>query len=278
MSMFHLQDKVVLITGAGGGIGAATARALHAAGAKVVLLDVTENAIQELAAQLGPRALAMFASVTSREDLDRAVAAAVETFGGVDVVFANAGIACDPPTTIRNMDEATFERVVEVDLLGVWRTVRACLPQICARNGHVLITSSVYAFVNGVVNAPYAMSKAGVEMFGRSLRAELAGTGATAGVLYPGWVATAIAKSAFGGNAEATELAKLAYPGALRTPIQPERIAEAVVKGIQTRSARINCPRRWIPLSIFRGIFNLLTDWTLDRDKRIQALIRKMEV
>lgn len=276
--MFNLQDKVVLITGAGGGIGAATARAMHAVGAKVVLLDVTENAVQALAAELGPRALAMSASVTSREDLNRAVAKAVETFGGVDVVFANAGIACDPPTTIRKMDEATFERVVEVDLLGVWRTVRACLPQICARNGHVLITSSVYAFVNGVVNAPYAMSKAGVEMFGRSLRAELAGTGATAGVLYPGWVSTAIAKSAFGGNAEATELVKLAYPGVLRAPIQPERIAEAVVKGIQARSARINCPRRWIPISIFRGVFNLLTDWTLDRDKRIQALIRKMEV
>ncbi|BFN10291.1 SDR family NAD(P)-dependent oxidoreductase [Pseudomonas aeruginosa] len=277
MNMFNLQDKVVLITGAGGGIGAATARAMHAVGAKVVLLDVTENAVQELATELGPRTLAMFASVTSREDLDRAVARAVETFGGIDVVFANAGIACDPPTTIRNMDEVTFERVVEVDLLGVWRTVRACLPQICARNGHVLVTSSVYAFVNGVVNAPYAMSKAGVEMFARSLRAELAGTGATAGVLYPGWVSTAIAQSAFGGNAEATELVKLAYPSVLRAPIQPERIAEAVVKGVQARSARINCPRRWIPISILRGFFNLLTDWTLDRDKRIQALIRKIE-
>ncbi|MDF5957533.1 SDR family NAD(P)-dependent oxidoreductase [Pseudomonas aeruginosa] len=98
--MFNLQDKVVLITGAGGGIGAATARAMHAVGAKVVLLDVTENAVQELATELGPRTLAMFASVTSREDLDRAVARAVETFGGIDVVFANAGIACDPPTTI----------------------------------------------------------------------------------------------------------------------------------------------------------------------------------
>ncbi|RAI70852.1 short-chain dehydrogenase [Pseudomonas fluorescens] len=276
--MYSLHDKVVLITGAGGGIGAASARALHGAGAKVVLLDVTETAVRELAAELGPRAVAMGASVTSREDMDRAVELAVDTFGGIDVVFANAGIACDPPSTIRNMDEATFERIVEVDLLGVWRTVRACLPQICARNGHVLITSSVYAFVNGVVNAPYAMSKAGVEMFGRSLRAELAGTGATAGVLYPGWVATAIAKSAFGGHAAATELAQLAYPGILRKAIQPERIAEAVVKGIECRSARVNCPRRWIPLSMFRGLFNLLTDWTLDHDKRIQRLIRKMDI
>ncbi|MNR11053.1 putative oxidoreductase [compost metagenome] len=176
------------------------------------------------------------------------------------------------------MDEATFERIVEVDLLGVWRTVRACLPQIYARNGHVLVTSSAYAFVNGVVNAPYAMSKAGVEMFGRSLRAELAGTGATAGVLYPGWVATAIAKSAFGGHAAATELAKLAYPRVLRKAIQPERIAHAVVKGIESRSARVNCPRRWIPISMFRGLFNLLTDWTLDRNKKIQKLIRKMDI
>jgi len=110
----------------------------------------------------------------------------VERFGGVDVVFANAGITVDPPATIAGVDAVAFERVIEVDLLGMWRTVRAALPQVIERRGHVLVTASCYSFLNGMLNAAYAMSKAGVEQFGRALRSELAVHGATAGVLYPG--------------------------------------------------------------------------------------------
>ena len=62
--------------------------------------------------------------------------------GQLDVVIANAGIACDPPTTVLRMNEDTFERIIEVNLLGVWRTVRACLPSIVESKGHVLLTAS----------------------------------------------------------------------------------------------------------------------------------------
>ena len=188
-----------------------------------------------------------------------------------------AGIACDPPTTIAQMNERTFERVIEVDMLGVWRTVRACLPQIIARQGHVLVTASLYSYFNGMVNAPYAMSKAGVEMFGRALRAELAGTGATAGVLYPGWIATPIAKVAFGGNETATKLVSMAFPWPLNKAILPERVATAVVEGIQRRNARITVPSRWIPISLLRGVVNVLSDKMLDHNTKIQALTRQLE-
>ena len=275
---FPLKDKVILITGASGGIGAASARALHAAGARVVMTDLSQRAVDALAASIGgDRVMAMALDVTDRSGADAVVAAVVSRFGGVDVVFANAGIACDPPTTIAKMNERTFEKVNEVDLLGVWRTVRACLPQIIERKGHVLVTASLYAYCNGVLNAPYAMSKAGVEMFGRALRAELAGTGATAGVLYPGWVSTPLSKAAFGGHAIATKLVSLVFPWPLNKAIPPEKVAQGVVDGVQRRAARITVPGRWVPLSLLRGIVNVASDKKLDNDKQIHALVRQIE-
>lgn len=273
-----LHGRTVLVTGAGSGIGAAFARHVHAKGARVVLVDVDVDGLAALARALGEdRALSCAASVTDRAALDRVVEHTLRRFGRLDVVFANAGIACDPPTTIRCIDEARFERIVEVDLLGVWRTVRACLPQVVEHRGHVLVTASIYAYVNGIANAPYAMSKAGVEMFGRALRAELAGTGATAGVLYPGWVDTPIARSAMGGHDTTARLVRLAFPGMLRRPVTPDAVARATVHGLERRSARIVVPARWVPISLLRGVFGVLSDAALDRHRRIQRLIRTLE-
>ena len=83
-----------------------------------------------------------------------------------------------------NLD--AYEKVIEVDLLGAVRTIKAALPEIIRNRGYILITASIYAFCNDVINSAYA-SKAAVEMLGRSLRLELAPEGAAAGVLYPGW-------------------------------------------------------------------------------------------
>src|SRR5271166_4251304 len=279
MTTYSLKDKAVLITGAASGIGAACARKAHAEGAKVILVDISEAGCKALAEELGhERTLAVSASVTDQQRLDYVAQLAVETFGGIDVVFANAGIACDPPTTIRAMKAEMFQAIIDVNLLGIWRTVMACLPQIIVRQGHVLVTASAYAYVNGVANAPYAMSKAGVEMFGRALRAELAGTGATVGVLYPGWVKTPIANVAFGGHKAATELVEMGFPGFLRKPIAPERVAAAVVRGVQSRAPRIMAPARWITLSLLRGIVNVFSDQMLDRRQAIQSKVREIEI
>ncbi|WP_194903885.1 short-chain dehydrogenase/reductase [Catenulispora rubra] len=272
-----LTGRTVLVTGAGSGIGAATSRALVARGANVVLVDLRQEPLDELAAVLGPQSLPVAADVTDRAAVGVAVAAAVARFGSLDVCFANAGIAASSPTTVRSSSEKEFERIIEVDVLGVWRTVRSCLPEVTKANGHILVTSSVYAFFNGTANAPYAMSKAAVESFGRSLRGELAGTGTTAGVLYPGWVNTPIIKASHEDHPAAQELIRLAYPRPYRSPIAPERVAAAVVRGIEGRSARIICPRRWAPVSASRGVVNILSDALIDRHRRMQALIRQLE-
>ena len=119
-----------------------------------------------------------------------AVAEVVEKLGGVDVAVANAGIAQKQFATVRSISGEEWERVFEVDLLGVWRTVRAALPQIVERRGQMVVVSSVYAFANGMGNTPYAVAKAGVESLGRALRVELAPHGASATVAYFGWVDT----------------------------------------------------------------------------------------
>ena len=269
--------KTILITGATGGIGAATSREMIRRGANVVVTDIGHEQVNDLAADLGPKALPIVVDVTDRGSIDRAVAQAVEQFGAVDIVFANAGIANDPPLTVAGLTDEMYSKVIDVDLNGVWHTVRAGLPQVIENGGYVLITSSIYAFMNGVVNAPYAMSKAAVEQLGRALRAELAYRGASAGVLYPGWVDTNIANVAMHKPGPVKELADHAFRGPLGKPIKPERVAKAVADGIEKRAPRIIVPRRWVPFSLMRGVFNVVTDAAMDRDAKIAGILKDID-
>ncbi len=276
---YELKQKVVLITGAAGGIGAATARELYAQGASLVLTDMQQTAVDELAREFAAeRVLALALDVTDAQATAAVVAQAVEKFGRLDVALANAGIAWrGAPATLLTCDEAEFQRIIEVDLFGVWRTIRAALPEVVRNRGQILVTSSIYSFLNGMANAPYAASKAAVESLTRALRAELGGTGATASVVYPGWTATAIAKIAFGGHDLATRMNAAALPAFLRRPITPEQMAEAIVKGMQRREPRIIAPGRWTPIFMLRGVFNPLTDWYVSRHPGLQALLRELE-
>jgi NAD(P)-dependent dehydrogenase (short-subunit alcohol dehydrogenase family) len=277
MPRYHLNDKVLLITGAGGGIGSASARKLVAKGAKVVLVDLSSNAVGALAAQLpAGSALPFPADVTDVGQMAAAVAATVAEFGRLDVVWANAGIANDPAVSLLTAELTSYERVIQVDLLGVVRTIKPALDQVVQNKGQVVVTGSGYSFLNAVLNSAYGASKAGVEMLARSLRAELVSHGASASVLYPSWTKTAITHST-----QDDELINRLFTHAFRGPLgtfsEPEVVADGLVRGLETRAPRIFAPRWWTAVSVLRGIVNPLTDSVLDRDRTTHDLIRQLE-
>ncbi len=269
-----LPGRVALVTGAAQGIGLETARRLHARGASVALLDLDLARTEAAAAAIGDRTHAIAADVTDAAAMDAAVDEVVERFGGLDIAVANAGVA--PPTRPMSVvDNDAFERTVEIDLLGVWRTVRPALPQVIERRGHVVVVASVYAFINGVLATPYAVSKAGVEQLGRALRAELSIHGASASVAYFGFIDTQMVRDAFDDPA-AQEVADL-FPKFVTRRLQPGDAGDAIVDGIERRVPRIIRPRWWRAWSVLRGLVNPLLDARVERDERFRDVVREGE-
>jgi NAD(P)-dependent dehydrogenase (short-subunit alcohol dehydrogenase family) len=274
MPTYDLNGKVALVTGAARGIGYETARQLHLRGASVTVLDIDAAEAREAAERIGPRAIGLATDVTDHSAVMQSVAETVDRFGGLDVVVANAGIAQKQMATVRGIGVEEWERVFEVDMLGVWRTVRASLPQVVERQGHIVVTSSVYAFVNGMLNSPYAVAKSGVESLGRSLRAELTPLGASASVAYFGWVDTKMVQDAVAANGDRMQQN---LPEFLRKRITPDQAGAAVVRGIEERAPRIFAPKWWRYVSAFRGLINPLLDGRMDSDRRVLATIREVE-
>jgi NAD(P)-dependent dehydrogenase (short-subunit alcohol dehydrogenase family) len=274
MPFYDLNGKVALVTGAARGIGYETARQIHMRGASVAVVDLDPEQAREAAERIGERAIGIGADVTDHGAMQAAVAETVERFGGLDVAVANAGIAQSKLATVRGIGSEEWERVFEVDMLGVWRTVRAALPQIVERKGHIVVTSSVYAFVNGVLNSPYAVAKSGVESLGRSLRAELMPLGASAGVAYFGWVDTKLVQDAFQNNGDRMQQN---LPDFLKKRIEPAEAGAAVVRGIEERAPRTFAPKWWRYVSALRGILNPLLDRRFERDVAMTATVREVE-
>ena len=272
---FELSGKVAIVTGAARGIGYATATELARRGSIVVVVDLDPDAASAAATGLPGTAIGLAADVTDRGAMQRVVAEVVERFGGVDVVVANAGIA-SRGATFRAMSGETFDRVLDVNLNGVHRTVTAALPEIVRRRGHVVVVSSVYAFINGVGATPYAMSKAGVEQLGRALRVELAQHGAGASVAYFGFIDTAMVHQALDDDPLGSRL-KEAQPAWLMKRLQPSAAGKAIVAGIERRAPRIIRPRRWAAFSVLRGIVNPLLDRSMTRQAEIQDIARELD-
>ncbi len=251
-----LRGKVVLITGAARGIGAGVARDLATKGATVALVGLEAEELAKVAADCGPDAGWWEADVTSWADLEKATAAVVERYGRIDVVLANAGIAATGFT--RSIDPAAFERVIDVDLLGVWRTVRVALPHLIESKGYALLVSSLAAIVHIPGNAAYSAAKAGVEAFANSLRAEVRHLGVGVGVVHPTWIATDMVNTAdqhpvFGPLRRAGKgLASKTYPLSVAVDL--------ISAGVAKRARVVHVPG-WVGvLKVFRAVVPRVVD------------------
>ena len=275
MPAYDLSGKVAMVTGAARGIGFETARQLHARGASVAISDIDGEGAEAAAEGLGGRALGMAVDVRDQGQLEDSVARAVEAFGGLDVAVANAGIAPAHVSTTRLCDAQEWERIIDVNLLGVWRTARAALPQVVERRGQLVLVASVYAFFNGVCNSAYATAKAGVESLGRSLRAELSPLGASATVAYFGFIDTRMVRDAF--EDPVARRFEEYLPSFATRRIGPDAAAAAMVRGVERRAPRVIAPKWWRVMSTMRGVINPLFDRRMETDSEMQALLRDAE-
>lgn len=264
MARYDVNGRTVFITGAARGIGAATARRLHAKGANVALVGLEPDRLEALAAELGPRAAVFEADTTDTDALERAVAGTVERYGGIDVGIANAGIQMSG--AVATAPERAIERTLEVNLLGVWRTDRALLAQITARGGYLLNIASLAAASHAPLMAAYAASKAGVEAFTDSLRIETSVTRARVGCAYFGFIDTDIVRGSMAQPSSAQMRDML--PPFLRTPAPLPLAVDAIEKGIARRAARLWAPRYVGPAIALRGVLQPITEWQMIRMRR----------
>ncbi|MET7768836.1 short-chain dehydrogenase/reductase [Nocardia sp. NPDC005366] len=269
------RGKVALITGAATGIGRALAEDLYDRGARVAILDIDGAAASLAASQLGDRALAVTADVADRAAMRAAVDQVYAAFGRIDVVVANAGVVPEP-ATIATMDPAVFDRVVAINLVGVFNTVHPALPHVIDVGGHVVVVSSAAAFAPGMAGSPYMTTKAAVEQFGRALRVELAAAGATAGVAYFGIVDTAMTHGTLDDDELGRAVGEL-LPWPLNRRISAREAAASVADGIVRRAPRTIAPIQWEPYALLRGAINVVLDDRLTRDARVKDLIQRVE-
>lgn len=247
--MGSVTGKVVLITGGAAGIGAEVAARLYEKGANLVLTDLDKTRLKESAAALGDdRVVTAVADVRDLAAMQAASALAVDRFGGIDIVVANAGIMSYG--SVVQVDPAAFQRLLDINVIGVFNTVRAALPSVIERRGYVLIVSSLAAYAAAPGLAPYNASKAAVEHFANALRLEVAHHGVDVGSAHMSWIDTAMVQDS---KADLSTFAEMVskLPGPLSTTTSVQKCGKAFVKGIERRRRHVNCPgwvgaARWL--------------------------------
>jgi NAD(P)-dependent dehydrogenase (short-subunit alcohol dehydrogenase family) len=225
------ENKVAIITGGGSGIGRATALVLAEEGASIVVADISQEGGQEtvrLVEEKDGKAIFVPTDVTRPDQLSGMVESALSQFGGIDILFANAGVpGVDKPLV--DWDDVEWEQVISVNLTGTFNTCRAVIPAMIERGGGAIVATSSDA---GIANAPftcgYNASKAGVISLVKTLAAECAPYGIRVNAVSPGEVDTPMGlKALFPDNPEIVDIYKKIIP--MNRIGTPEEMAQAVL-------------------------------------------------
>jgi NAD(P)-dependent dehydrogenase (short-subunit alcohol dehydrogenase family) len=254
----NLAGRRVVITGAARGIGEKVARVAAARGARLALIGLEPDRLRTLADELGPDASWWEADVRDGASLQSAIDGCAETMGGIDIVVANAGIVAYG--TVRQMDATSFERVVDVNLNGVFRTLKYATPHLERSRGHVTVVASAISFTPLAGMASYAASKAGVEMLALAYRQEVAHLGVTVGLVHPSWIDTDLIRGAEADLPSFRELrGRLPYPGNVTTSV--DRTAAAIVNGLTRRRSRVYVPHAVVVANWAKAAVNSPAAW-----------------
>ena len=226
MTTIDLSGRVAIVTGAAGGIGRATAQAFAAAGAKVVAADVNLAGVEETANEIGENAMAMQVDVADPAACESMVERTVAAFGRLDILFANAGIAGNPTYTL-NQSLEDWQRVIDVNLSGVFYCTRFALPAMLAGGRGVIInTASIDGFNGMATLGPYTASKHGVIGLTRSVALEYGRQNIRSVAICPGFIDTPMTKQ--GLTEEAAAGLGQAIPHPEGRPARPEEVANMV--------------------------------------------------
>lgn len=267
-----LQDKVIVITGATGGLGRAAAQALREKGAKLALLDMDLDVVNKMAAELGDSTVVegWSVDVCSLSSIEAAMAEAAQHFGGLDVVVAGAGVSS--VVALEHIDMDNFARVIDINLNGVARTFRAALPYIKERQGYLLAISSMAAFVHSPLNAAYTASKAGVLALCNSLRLELKQYGVGVGTLHPTFFQTPLMEAIADGPS--STLVWNNHKGLWKF-VSLEEVVSALVSSIEKRAEINTAPSSNNLVAKAPGLFRKLIERFGFDDKRVVEAVEK---